>query len=114
MKTTILITLALSTLAHAGDLYVYERQPNKLSAIHKGLANGVPVLIDIYGSDAIEAAHTYGRGLVLNHYPFAESKALIKSRAEQLYAGHMAMIRWFEKDAAEAYDAEVRKQGNKI
>jgi hypothetical protein len=109
MKTSILITVALTTIAHASDLYVYERQPTQHSAIHHGLANGVPVLIDIYGRDSIEAAHMYGRGLVLNHYPFTESKELIRSRAEQLYAGHPSLIRWFEQDAAQAYDAESRK-----
>lgn len=113
MKTAILITMALSTMAYADPLYVYERDPNKLSAIHHGFAvgsnNKVPVLIDIYGRDSIQAAREYGRDLVRHHYPFTESKALIRSKAEQLYKEHASLVRWFEQDAAAGYDEEVRK-----
>jgi|SRR5208282_1367761 len=108
--TPILVTLATLSTAHAKDLYVDERNPNTPSFVHRGLANGTPVLIKSYGSDAIESAHMFGRGLVINRYSFAKSKELIESRAEQLYAGHPAIVLWFKRDAGAAYDAEMRKE----
>jgi hypothetical protein len=110
ITSMLLITLALCSIAHSKDLWVYERDPQKHSAVHHGLANGVPVLIDIYGEDSIESARMYGRGLVLNHYPFAESARLIRVKAQELYKGQASLVRWFEQDAAEGYDAEVRKE----
>ena len=97
---------ALTPMARA-DLYVFERQPNQQSAVHRGLANGIPVLIDIYGKNSIQAAREYGKALV-GHHSFAESKQLIQSRAEQLYHGQPAMVRWFEQDCAAGYDQEAR------
>ncbi len=102
-----LITMAALAPMSRADLFVFERQPNQPSAIHRGIANGVPVLIDIYGGDAIHSAREYGKSLV-GHHSFSQSKQLIQSKAEQRYPGKPAMIRWFEQDCAQSYDQEVR------
>jgi hypothetical protein len=106
MKTTIILTMALSSIAQA-DLPVFVRDPNKPTSIQHGLVNGHAVLLDVYGKNSIQAAHKYGKALV-GHHSFAESKQLIQSKAEQLYPGQPAMIRWFEQDCANSYDQEAR------
>src|ERR1700736_3551883 len=109
MKKTAAALIAISALAPIAraDSLVYERQLSQPSAIHHGLVNGIPVLIDIYGANSIQAAHKFGRSLV-GHHSFAESKQLIVEKAEGLYPGQPAMIRWYEQDCAAGYDQEVR------
>jgi|HubBroStandDraft_3_1064219.scaffolds.fasta_scaffold1766311_1 hypothetical protein len=108
-KETVAAVIAMAALAPMAraDLYVFERLPAQEGGIHHGLANGVPVLIDIYGKRNVEAAQEYGKSLV-GHHSFAESKQLIESKAGQLYGGKPAMIRWFEQDCAQAYDQQTR------
>jgi hypothetical protein len=116
MKTQIAIAIALtlSTLAHADPLYVYQRNSNKLASTEPGLVAGngkrLPVLIKTYGKDSIEMARMFGRGLVLQRYPFPEAKQLIINRAAQLYEGNPAFIKWFHADAAAGFDSEIRKE----
>lgn len=111
---SILILMFISMLAQAGDNRVYIRDANKISGPDHGTitANGKsgPVLIYIYGKDSIAAAQMYGRGLALNHYPFLQCKQMIIDRATELYAGKAQMIRWFEQDAAAAYDMEIQRE----
>jgi hypothetical protein len=108
MKKTaaLLIAIALCSTAHAEPLYVYQREPNKPSAIHHGLANGVPVLIQIYGEDSIREAQACGRTAADIDVPFSEAARRIRVTAESTYPGKAAMIGWFERDAAAAFDKE--------
>lgn len=108
MKTLILFVITLST-AYADPLFVYERQPNQPSAVHRGLANGVPVLIQIYGSDAIAEARKFGKFLANTNHPLEMATRDVRAKAESLYHGREAMIKWFLYDASQAYDAEKRR-----
>lgn len=106
-QTAALLTLtALAPLAHA-DPEIYIRDPNKPSALHRGLANGIPCILDIYGKDKILAAKEYGRSLV-GHHSFAECKQMIVAKAEQLYRNQGPLVTFFERDAASGYDEQTR------
>jgi len=102
--TTLLMTLILASLAYADPLYVYERQPNKPSAVHHGLANGQPCLIQIYGEDSITEARAFGKFQADIKVPFKYAAQAIRDKAQELYKGKEEMIRWFEMDAAKSYD----------
>jgi hypothetical protein len=107
MKHTALILMASVAAASADPLYVFERNPDKPSYTHPGMANGVPVTIKSYGKDSIESAREYGKHLVGRH-SFSESKQLIISEANRRYHGQLAMVQYFERDAAAGYDRAAR------
>lgn len=114
LKTTILTMMALSSVAYAEPLYVYRRDANEMSGVHPGEAIGtqkqVPVLINIYGRDAMQKAYDFGRDVARHHYSFSEAKHRIIEKAVDLYQAKQGLIQWFEQDAAHGYDAEMREE----
>jgi hypothetical protein len=111
MKHALITLIALATFAHADPtLWVYEKLPNKPGGIHHGLANGRPVLIQIYGENDIEQARQFGKYVCDTNVPLASGKEMIEAKANELYRGHKQMIEWFERDCAASYDEEKRRQ----
>jgi hypothetical protein len=111
MKTTILITMILTTIVVAGPT-IYFRDPSKPGSTAPGYAaaNGkqIPVTIVTYGADDIGKARMFGRNEADGNVPFKVAAQAIRDKAQELYPGQSELQKWFCFDAAKSFDEEKK------
>ena len=109
MKKLIIILIPLFMFSRAyAEPEVYLRNPDVPSSVAPGRvsANGQSelVVLNTFGTDAIEQARRFGRLLADENLPVPNAIRDIKSQAEKLYRGNQAFMRFFEGDASRGYD----------